>query len=244
MMLGFLLARAGIEVIVLEKHKDFLRDFRGDTIHPSTLELMHELGLLDEFLKLPHQEVSRLSFQIGGERIADGRFQPSADALQVHRADAAVGLPQFPRRTGQALSRVSSADAGGGHRSDQRRRPRRGPSRPDAGRRRRDSRRARGRLRRPPFHVRERAGLPVEDVGAPIDVLWFRLSRHAERHRGDRRSHRGRPDARHAQSRRLLAMRLRHPEGRHRSGEARRPAGVSRPCGRAVAVRARPRRRA
>ena len=61
MMLGFLLARAGIDVIVLEKHADFLRDFRGDTIHPSTLELMHELGLLDEFLKLPHQEVSRLT---------------------------------------------------------------------------------------------------------------------------------------------------------------------------------------
>ena len=57
MMLGFLLARAGIDVVVLEKHADFLRDFRGDTIHPSTLELMHELGLLDEFLKLPHQEV-------------------------------------------------------------------------------------------------------------------------------------------------------------------------------------------
>ena len=62
MMLGFLLARAGVDVMVLEKHADFLRDFRGDTIHPSTLELMHELGLLDEFLKLPHQEVSRLSF--------------------------------------------------------------------------------------------------------------------------------------------------------------------------------------
>ena len=61
MMLGFLLARAGVDVVVLEKHADFLRDFRGDTIHPSTLELMHELGLLDEFLKLPHQEVSRLT---------------------------------------------------------------------------------------------------------------------------------------------------------------------------------------
>src|SRR5215469_9615157 len=54
-MLGYLLARAGIRVIVLEKHKDFFRDFRGDTIHPSTLELMHELGMVDEFLKLPHQ---------------------------------------------------------------------------------------------------------------------------------------------------------------------------------------------
>jgi 2-polyprenyl-6-methoxyphenol hydroxylase-like FAD-dependent oxidoreductase len=55
MMLGFLLARAGIPVMVLEKHSDFLRDFRGDTIHPSTLEIMHELGLLEEFLSRPHQ---------------------------------------------------------------------------------------------------------------------------------------------------------------------------------------------
>ena len=60
MMLGFLLARAGVDVVVLEKHADFLRDFRGDTIHPSTLEIMHELGLLDEFLKLPHQKLERL----------------------------------------------------------------------------------------------------------------------------------------------------------------------------------------
>ncbi len=56
MMLGYLLARAGVEVVVLEKHADFLRDFRGDTIHPSTLEVMHELGLLEEFLKLPHTQ--------------------------------------------------------------------------------------------------------------------------------------------------------------------------------------------
>ena len=69
MMLGFLLARAGVDVVVLEKHGDFLRDFRGDTIHPSTLELMHELGLLDEFLKLPHNRVTSLSGQIGDTRI-------------------------------------------------------------------------------------------------------------------------------------------------------------------------------
>src|SRR5438067_6679618 len=61
MTAGYLLARAGVEVMVLEKHADFFRDFRGDTIHPSTLELMHELGLLAEFLKLPHQEFSRLT---------------------------------------------------------------------------------------------------------------------------------------------------------------------------------------
>ena len=65
MMFGFLLARAGVEVTVLEKHADFFRDFRGDTIHPSTLEIMHELGLLDDFLKRPHQEVRELTGQIG-----------------------------------------------------------------------------------------------------------------------------------------------------------------------------------
>jgi len=59
-MLGFLLARAGVEVVVLEKHADFLRDFRGDTIHPSTLEVVYELGLLEEFLKRPHQEISKV----------------------------------------------------------------------------------------------------------------------------------------------------------------------------------------
>src|SRR3979409_114195 len=74
MMLGFLLARAGIDVVVLEKHKDFFRDFRGDTIHPSTLELMHELGLLDEFLKLPHQQVSQLGGVINGHDVPIGDF--------------------------------------------------------------------------------------------------------------------------------------------------------------------------
>jgi 2-polyprenyl-6-methoxyphenol hydroxylase-like FAD-dependent oxidoreductase len=65
MMLALLLARAGIAVLVLEKHADFLRDFRGDTIHPSTLEVMHELGMLDEFLQRPHQKVRTLGAQIG-----------------------------------------------------------------------------------------------------------------------------------------------------------------------------------
>src|SRR5271168_4584844 len=68
MVLGLLLARAGVEVLVLEKHSDFLRDFRGDTIHPSTLELMYELGMLDEFLKLPHQEVRELVAQYGDQK--------------------------------------------------------------------------------------------------------------------------------------------------------------------------------
>src|ERR1700752_3672627 len=74
MMLGFLLARAGVDVVVLEKHADFLRDFRGDTIHPSTLEVMNELGLLNGFLKLPHQEVRELGGKVGGETVMVGDF--------------------------------------------------------------------------------------------------------------------------------------------------------------------------
>src|SRR5438876_8570077 len=73
--LGFLLARAGIDVVLLEKHADFLRDFRGDTIHPSTLQIMYELGLLKDFLKRPHQEVRELSAQIGEERVVIGDFR-------------------------------------------------------------------------------------------------------------------------------------------------------------------------
>src|SRR5262249_50240893 len=74
MMCGFLLARAGVDVLVLEKHADFFRDFRGDTIHPATLEIMYELGLLDQFLKLPHQEVHELAGEIGDDRIVLADF--------------------------------------------------------------------------------------------------------------------------------------------------------------------------
>src|SRR6476469_2092114 len=78
-MLGYLLARAGVEVCVLEKHKDFLRDFRGDTVHPSTLEVMYELGILREFLKRPHQELSEFTGIVGGVpiRIADLSHLPT-----------------------------------------------------------------------------------------------------------------------------------------------------------------------
>src|SRR5215467_2781745 len=69
MVLGLLFARSGLDVVVLEKHKDFLRDFRGDTVHPSTLEVIYELGLLDTFLKRPHQELRELAGVIGGERV-------------------------------------------------------------------------------------------------------------------------------------------------------------------------------
>jgi 2-polyprenyl-6-methoxyphenol hydroxylase-like FAD-dependent oxidoreductase len=90
MMLGLLLARAGIDVAVLEKHGDFLRDFRGDTIHPSTLQLMHELGMLDEFLRKPHQQVTRIGMQIGDD------FWPMADFTHVPTACKYLALmPQW-----------------------------------------------------------------------------------------------------------------------------------------------------
>jgi 2-polyprenyl-6-methoxyphenol hydroxylase-like FAD-dependent oxidoreductase len=90
MMLGFLLGRAGVPVTVLEKHKDFLRDFRGDTVHPSTLEIMYELGLLDDFLKLSHTEVKSVRLQIGKDRITLGNF----DTLPVRCKFIAL-IPQW-----------------------------------------------------------------------------------------------------------------------------------------------------
>src|SRR5436853_2511358 len=90
MMAGYLLARAGVHVAVLEKHADFNRDFRGDTIHPSTLELMYELGLLDEFLKQPHQEVRELRGVINGQTV------PIADFTQLPtRCKFIAFMPQW-----------------------------------------------------------------------------------------------------------------------------------------------------
>ena len=109
MMLGLLLARAGVEVLVLEKHADFLRDFRGDTIHPSTLEVMHELGLLEDLLKLPHQEAPQINGQFGNLKltIADFThlqtqcrfiaFMPQWDFLNF-LADRAARYPTFRLR--------------------------------------------------------------------------------------------------------------------------------------------------
>ena len=78
-MTGYLLARAGVRVVVLEKHKDFFRDFRGDTVHPSTLDIFYELGLLDDFLKIPHQEMSTVGANFGGYAftVADARHLPT-----------------------------------------------------------------------------------------------------------------------------------------------------------------------
>jgi 2-polyprenyl-6-methoxyphenol hydroxylase-like FAD-dependent oxidoreductase len=90
MMLGVLLARAGIPVVVLEKHADFLRDFRGDTVHPSTLEVMYELGVLDEFLARPHSELREARGMIGDDRVTIADFTH----LPVHAPFIAM-VPQW-----------------------------------------------------------------------------------------------------------------------------------------------------
>jgi 2-polyprenyl-6-methoxyphenol hydroxylase-like FAD-dependent oxidoreductase len=180
MMLGFLLARAGIDVVVLEKHADFLRDFRGDTIHPSTLELMHELGLLAEFLKRPHQEVDHLTGQIGDTSITIADFShlptrcrfialmPQWDFLNFI-AEHAARYPAFRlRMRTEATGLIEDADRIVGVSA-------RGPEGPL------DIRAdlvvgADGRH----STIRQRANLEVEDLGAPMDVLWMRISKRPE----------------------------------------------------------------
>src|SRR5437667_233231 len=123
MMLGFLLARAGVDVTVLEKHADFLRDFRGDTIHPSSLEVLHELGLLTEFLELPHQKAYRINGRVAGRDMVVGDFShlpvtapyiafiPQWDFLEFLSRKAAE-YPAFHllRRT-EATDLITGADA-------------------------------------------------------------------------------------------------------------------------------------
>jgi 2-polyprenyl-6-methoxyphenol hydroxylase-like FAD-dependent oxidoreductase len=177
MMLGLLLARAGVTVVVLEKHGDFLRDFRGDTIHPSTLEIMHELGLLDEFLKLPHQKVPRINGQFGDlaftvadfstlpTRCGFVAFMPQWDFLNF-LSDRASRYPTFRLlmstevtgliRDGDRIVGVNATAADG---------PLEVRADLLVGADGRHS------------VVRAGAGLSVEAFGAPMDVLWFRLSR-------------------------------------------------------------------
>ena len=124
MMLGLLLARAGVSVVVLEKHADFLRDFRGDTIHPSTLEVMYELGVLDEFLKRPHQEVRQLTGRVAGESVTIGDFTH----LPTHCKFLAL-MPQwdfldFLAEKARALHDVRAAHGARDQRPDRGRRPR------------------------------------------------------------------------------------------------------------------------
>jgi len=177
-MLGFLLARAGIEVAVLEKHADFLRDFRGDTIHPSTLEVMRELGLLDALLQLPHQKIRELRGYIGDDeiRIADFTHLPTScgfiallpqwDFLNL-LAERAAHYPSFHLAMQAEVTGLIEA---GGHIAGLRAQTPEGP---------REIRAdliigADGRH----SVVREAAGLKIDNLGAPIDVLWMRLSKH------------------------------------------------------------------
>lgn len=179
MMLGVLLARAGVSVAVLEKHGDFLRDFRGDTIHPSTMEVMHELGWLDEFLQLPHQKVRTLTAQFGTSRIRLADFSH----LAVHAPYIAM-MPQWDflsflaskgksYPTFQLMMQTEATDLIGGD------------GRVAGLRAQGDGGTfdiaadlvvaADGRS----STLRQRAGLVPEEFGAPMDVLWFRLPRHA-----------------------------------------------------------------
>ena len=177
MMLALLLARAGIAVLVLEKHADFLRDFRGDTIHPSTLEIMHELGILEEFLRRPHQEVGTLGAQIGDVflELADFAHLPTHCrfiALMPQWDFLNFIAEQARRYPGFRLEMEAEATdlfEEGGRVTGVRAETPRGPL---------DVRAdlvvgADGRH----SVVRAKAGLEIVDLGAPMDVLWLRLSR-------------------------------------------------------------------
>jgi len=177
MVLGLLLARAGIDVVVLEKHADFLRDFRGDTIHPSTLEVMDELGLLDDLLKLPHNKVSRLGVQVGDTSINFADFtwlppryafialMPQWDFLDF-LADEARKYPNFKLITqANVTDLVEERGRIIGVRATTPEGPLEVRAKLTVGC---DGRKS---------TVRAKAGLEVEDIGAPIDVFWMRVSR-------------------------------------------------------------------
>src|SRR6266849_2076030 len=177
MIAGLLLARAGVDVVVLEKHADFLRDFLGDTIHPSTLELMHELGLLKEFLKRPHQEITELRGQIGSVAFVPGDFShvptqcrfmvmmPQWDFLNFI-AEQAQRYPTFHlRMQAEVTGLMENAGRIAGVRAKT----------PDGELEIRadlavgaDGRNS---------IVRDCSGLKVEDIRAPMDALWMRMSR-------------------------------------------------------------------
>jgi len=175
-MLGVLLARAGIDVVVLEKHADFLRDFRGDTIHPSTLEIMHELGWLDEFLALPHQKALTLTGQVGEFTVTIADFthlpthakflaiMPQWDFLNFLAARGARyrGFSLRMRNSASALIEENGRVVGIVAASPEGRVKIRADLVVGA-----DGRHS---------TIRELAGLKVDALGAPMDVLWFRVS--------------------------------------------------------------------
>jgi len=177
MMAGFLLARSGVDVVVLEKHPDFLRDFRGDTIHPSTLEVMRELGLLDSFLRRPHQEISQIGAQVGEFSVTLGDFSHLPTACKFIALMPQWDFLNFLAESGrqfagfhvcmetEATDLIEEGTRTGGARA----------TAPNGSLEVRanlviaaDGRRS---------ILREKAGLEVEVLGAPIDVLWMRISR-------------------------------------------------------------------
>ncbi|MFZ0500626.1 MAG: FAD-dependent oxidoreductase [Steroidobacteraceae bacterium] len=177
MMLGFLLARSGVSVAVLEKHADFLRDFRGDTVHPSTLQLMYELGLIDEFLALPHRKVERFSLEIGGRRVQAVDLTHLPTYCKYIALMPQWDLLDFLARQGaryETFDLHMQAEATDlieeqGRIVGVRARTPRGELTVQAdlvvgcdGRH---------------STLRAKAGLKSDDFGAPMDVLWFRVSR-------------------------------------------------------------------
>jgi 2-polyprenyl-6-methoxyphenol hydroxylase-like FAD-dependent oxidoreductase len=193
MMLGFLLARAGVDVVVLEKHADFLRDFRGDTVHPSTLDVMHELGLLDEFLERPHTEVREIGGVISGQSVTVGDFthvgtycpfvvlMPQWDFLNF-LAEHGKRYPTFRLlMQAQVTDLIDDGGAIAGVRATTPDGPLEVRARLVVGADGRHS------------DVRARGGLVVDDLGAPIDVLWMRLPRRPN----DQRAVLGRLEAGH-----------------------------------------------
>ena len=177
MMLGYLLARAGVDVLVLEKHADFLRDFRGDTVHPSTLEIMHELGLLEDFLRCPHQELARIAAQIGETRVWVADFShlptqakfialmPQWDFLNF-LARRGRAYPSFKvRMQAEVVELIQHNGTVIGVRAKTPKGDLRVYAELVVGTDGRSS------------IVREKAGLKVLEKGAPMDALWMRISR-------------------------------------------------------------------
>jgi len=170
MVAGLLFARAGLRTIVLEKHRDFLRDFRGDTVHPSTLRIFSELGLLDELLRRPHQKVRQLGGRIAGRdmHIADFThldvpapyiaLMPQWDFLDFV-ADAARRYPGFGlRRSCEGAALIEEGGRVRGVRTANG-----------------EEIRARLTIAADGRDSRHRDGLPSTTIGAPMDVFWFRI---------------------------------------------------------------------
>ena len=177
MVLGFLLARMGVDIVVVEKHADFLRDFRGDTVHPSTLEIMYELGILTEFLKRPHQEIRELAAEVGDQTVMIADFthlpahcqfvalMPQWDFLNFI-AEHARRYPAFHlMMQAEVTELIEENGVVAGVRAATPRGPLEVRAQLTIGA---DGRRS---------IVRDRAELQVIDLGAPMDVMWTRISR-------------------------------------------------------------------